>query len=90
METLKPYRRWCILNNAHHTQELCTSPKLVVDGVSPHDLNQGHLGNCWFIAACTSLSLDQEAWHRVVPDVNQQVSVLYIILFIAIFGKLTI
>ena len=60
-----------------YLQEICDSPKLVVDGVGPNDLNQGSLGNCWFIAACTSLSLDQKAWNRVVPDVNHQVSVYY-------------
>lgn len=49
-----------------------------MDAVSPHDLNQGHLGNCWFIAACTSLALDQKVWHKVVPDVDEQVGVQYI------------
>lgn len=81
-----------VILNIAHLQEICSSPKLVVDGVGPNDLNQGSLGNCWFIAACTSLSLDHKSWHRVVPDANHQVGVLYICTtvfgYISSFGEL--
>lgn len=77
------------ISNIVELQEICSSPKLVVDGVGPNDLNQGSLGNCWFIAACTSLSLDKKAWNRVVPDVDNQVGILYLVSF-TIFGELSL
>ena len=51
-------------------------PKLVVDGLSSSDLNQGRLGNCWFVAACSALALEKKLWDKVVPDVKEQVHVL--------------
>uniref|UniRef100_A0A8D2IQU9 Calpain catalytic domain-containing protein n=1 Tax=Varanus komodoensis TaxID=61221 RepID=A0A8D2IQU9_VARKO len=35
--------------------ELCSDPRLFVDGISPRDLRQGSLGNCWFVAAASCL-----------------------------------
>ena len=40
-------------------------PKLVVGGVSCDDLNEGELGNTWFVSACSSLALEPKLWARV-------------------------
>ena len=53
-------------------QDLCDNPRLYVDGISHHDATQGHLGNCWFVAACSVLSGGPEMWSRVVPEALQQ------------------
>uniref|UniRef100_A0A3B3ZEA6 Calpain catalytic domain-containing protein n=1 Tax=Periophthalmus magnuspinnatus TaxID=409849 RepID=A0A3B3ZEA6_9GOBI len=47
-------------------QELCEDPHLFVDGISAHDLHQGQLGNCWFVAACSSLASRESLWQK--PD----------------------
>lgn len=55
--------------------EICIDvekPKLVVEGLSSTDLNQGRLGNCWFVAACSALSLEKKLWEKVVPDWKEQ------------------
>lgn len=46
-------------------QELCEDPHLFVDGISAHDLHQGQLGNCWFVAACSSLASRESLWQKV-------------------------
>ena len=46
-------------------QELCSNPRLFVDGISAHDLHQGQLGNCWFVAACSSLASREALWQKV-------------------------
>ncbi|XP_048461297.1 calpain-5-like [Rhincodon typus] len=53
-------------------QELCESPRLFVNGISSHDLNQGQLGNCWFVAACSCLALRDGLWQKVIPDWKKQ------------------
>ncbi|KAI4537377.1 hypothetical protein MG293_012240 [Ovis ammon polii] len=37
-------------------KDICEDPRLFVDGISSHDLHQGQVGNCWFVAACSSLA----------------------------------
>ena len=49
------------------------APKLIVDGLSSSDLNQGSLGNCWFVAACSALALERKLWDKVLPDTKEQV-----------------
>uniref|UniRef100_A0A8C1I960 Calpain 5a n=1 Tax=Cyprinus carpio TaxID=7962 RepID=A0A8C1I960_CYPCA len=46
-------------------KELCEDPHLFVNGISAHDLNQGQLGNCWFVAACSSLASREALWQKV-------------------------
>ncbi|KAM6907588.1 calpain-5-like [Xenentodon cancila] len=52
--------------------EICDSPHLFVEGISSHDLNQGVVGNCWFVAACSCLALKPNLWKRVIPDWKEQ------------------
>lgn len=44
---------------------MCEDPHLFVDGISAHDLHQGQLGNCWFVAACSSLASRESLWQKV-------------------------
>ncbi|XP_077387028.1 calpain-5-like [Festucalex cinctus] len=53
-------------------QELCREPHLFVDGLSAHDLHQGQLGNCWFVAACSTLASRDRLWQKVIPDWQDQ------------------
>ncbi|NWH98878.1 CAN5 protein, partial [Tichodroma muraria] len=53
-------------------KDLCEDPHLLVDGMSSHDFNQGKLGNCWFVAACSCLALRKSLWQQVIPDCNEQ------------------
>ncbi|KAG5843200.1 calpain-5-like [Anguilla anguilla] len=53
-------------------KEICDDPHLFVEGISSHDLNQGTLGNCWFVAACSCLALKPEHWQKVIPDWKEQ------------------
>jgi len=40
-------------------------PKLVVDGVTTDDLNEGELGNTWFVTACASLTKEKKLFQNV-------------------------
>ncbi|XP_039987134.1 calpain-5-like isoform X1 [Xiphias gladius] len=53
-------------------KELCSDPHLFVDGISAHDLHQGQLGNCWYVAACSSLASREALWQKVIPDWKDQ------------------
>lgn len=53
-------------------KDLCSNPHLFVDGISAHDLHQGQLGNCWFVAACSSLASREALWQKVIPDWKDQ------------------
>ncbi|XP_056267681.1 calpain-5-like [Pseudoliparis swirei] len=48
--------------------EISNDPYLFVKGISSHDLNQGVVGNCWFVAACSCLALKPDLWKKVIPD----------------------
>lgn len=52
----------CLLSTP---QEICDDPYLFVDGISSHDLHQGQVGNCWFVAACSSLASREALWQKV-------------------------
>ncbi|NXB55266.1 CAN5 protein, partial [Struthidea cinerea] len=53
-------------------KDLCEDPRLLVNGMSPHDFHQGKLGNCWFVAACSCLALRKSLWQQVIPDYDEQ------------------
>lgn len=46
-------------------QDICDDPRLFIDGISSHDLHQGQVGNCWFVAACSSLASRESLWQKV-------------------------
>lgn len=46
-------------------QEISNAPQLFVEGISSQDLNQGIVGNCWFVAACSCLALKPNLWKKV-------------------------
>ncbi|MBN3286601.1 CAN5 protein, partial [Polyodon spathula] len=46
-------------------KEISDNPLLFVEGISSQDLNQGSLGNCWFVAACSCLALKEDLWRKV-------------------------
>ncbi|CAG00593.1 unnamed protein product, partial [Tetraodon nigroviridis] len=52
--------------------EICQEPYLFVEGISSHDLNQGVVGNCWFVAACSCLALKPNLWKKVIPNHKEQ------------------
>ncbi|ETE68790.1 Calpain-5, partial [Ophiophagus hannah] len=53
-------------------KEFCEDPHLTVHGISSHDLHQGSLGNCWFVAACSCLALRKKLWQKVIPNIKEQ------------------
>ena len=36
--------------------QICAQPKFIVNGASRFDLDQGYVGNCWFIAAVSMIT----------------------------------
>lgn len=48
-------------------KELCDNPAFIADGTSRFDLDQGNLGDCWFIAAAATLACRPELLDVVVP-----------------------
>ncbi|XP_062262442.1 calpain-5-like [Platichthys flesus] len=52
--------------------EISNDPHLFVEGISSHDLNQGVVGNCWFVAACSCLALKPNLWKKVIPNWKEQ------------------
>ena len=64
--------------------EICAEPELFVDGADRHDINQvveeaeewlyyqlnsqGELGDCWLLAAISSLTIDKKNLVKVLPE----------------------
>ncbi|XP_014664553.1 PREDICTED: calpain-5-like isoform X2 [Priapulus caudatus] len=53
-------------------KDLCDNPHMFVEGASAGDVTQGSLGNCWFVAASSSLAQEKALWKEVIPDHNDQ------------------
>lgn len=49
-------------------QEIVENPHFCVDGFSRFDVQQGGLGDCWFLAAAATLTLNANMFARVVPN----------------------
>lgn len=50
--------------------EICKDPQFVVDGYSRFDVKQGHLENCWLMAAVANLTQNPKLFAQVVPHDN--------------------
>ncbi|XP_025082824.1 calpain clp-1-like isoform X1 [Pomacea canaliculata] len=49
-------------------KDIFKNPRFVVEGAQRHDLDQGSLGNCWFVAGAATLATSDKAlFERVVP-----------------------
>ncbi len=55
-------------------QEICArqglrrGPQMFVGSTDRFDINQGEIGNCWFLAALANLVENKRCFHRVVPQ----------------------
>jgi hypothetical protein len=47
--------------------EICKNPQFIVGEISRFDLDQGYLGNCWFIAAVSMITQRPLIFQHVVP-----------------------
>ncbi len=52
-------------------QEIVRNPVFVEDSYSAEDIDQGQLGDCWFMAGCSAITLVPELLSKVIPP-NQQ------------------
>jgi hypothetical protein len=50
-----------------------SNAEFVVDGFDRCDMDQGAIGNCWFIAACVGIMQNKLLFAKVVPQ-NQSFS----------------
>ncbi|KAK6170022.1 hypothetical protein SNE40_018513 [Patella caerulea] len=49
-------------------REICSRPRFVVGNIDRHDLDQGYIGDCWFVAAAATLCTShRNIFERVVP-----------------------
>eukprot|EP00090_Calanus_glacialis_P041785 TRINITY_DN7431_c0_g1_i4.p1 TRINITY_DN7431_c0_g1~~TRINITY_DN7431_c0_g1_i4.p1 ORF type:complete len:838 (-),score=200.72 TRINITY_DN7431_c0_g1_i4:225-2738(-) len=49
------------------SQRIGLKPEMYVGKIDRFDINQGEIGDCWFLASLANLADDEEAFNRVVP-----------------------
>ncbi|CAF1331017.1 unnamed protein product [Rotaria sp. Silwood1] len=49
-------------------KDIIPNPQFVVGTYEKEDLNQGGVGNCWFIAGCGALTLNKRCREQVIPE----------------------
>jgi len=49
-------------------KEINKNAQFVIDGFSRLDLNQGAIGNCWFIAGCAGILQHKQLFSKVIPE----------------------
>jgi hypothetical protein len=50
--------------------EICKDARFELDGISRFNVKQGGLGDCWFLAALSSLAENTKLFRKVVPKYN--------------------
>ena len=48
--------------------QVIKNPQFVVDGFNRCDMDQGYVGNCWFIAGCVGIMQSPTCFAKVVPQ----------------------
>jgi calpain, invertebrate len=51
-------------------REIVSGPKFYVEGFSRFDVEQGEIGDCWLLAAISSLTQDEKLFFKVVHEDN--------------------
>lgn len=46
---------------------MCSNPQFIVQEANRFDLDQGQLGNCWFISAVSMITQNATIFERVCP-----------------------
>ncbi|KAJ1552428.1 hypothetical protein HK405_011363, partial [Cladochytrium tenue] len=62
-------------------RKIFNNPKFFVDGINPGDIMQGKMGDCWFLAACATLSNKQELLKRIMVARDEEVGVYGFVFF---------
>ncbi|KAJ3662394.1 hypothetical protein Zmor_006745 [Zophobas morio] len=48
--------------------EIVENPQFIIDGATRFDIDQGQLGDCWFLAATANLTTNEKLFCMVVPN----------------------
>ena len=64
-KTLNNYE-WTQILTWKRPKDICANPKFFVDGSSRFDVEQGKLGDCWLMAAMSSLAMRKDLLDQVV------------------------
>lgn len=47
--------------------QIVNNPKFIVNKIEPNDLDQGIVGDCWFLAAAACILSRQDLIERIIP-----------------------